>query len=104
MCLQGFLTLDKAPLCNQCETEIVHNVNDSSSNSLGGNGLCRRGDAANEKSSVSNLEGGEECYTETGDGTKVLVTKNRINILHIALTVNVQFEKTVTAGSNMFTF
>ena len=35
-------------------------------------------------------------------GQKFLSPKNRINILHIALAVNVQFEKTFTAGSNMF--
>ena len=65
---------------------------------FGGNGPERekdaRGDADNETQVFLIWE---ECYSETGDGTKVLVA--RINILHIAVIVNVQFEKSVAAGT-----
>ena len=74
---------------------------------MGGNGPERekereRGDADN--SSVPNLGRRRnviQLYKKLEIKQKFLLPKNRINISHIAVIVNVQFEKTATAHKHI---
>ena len=78
------------------ETETAHIAKMIMFKHFGGNGPEKEKEMQ-EAMQIQVFPIWEECYSETGDGTKVLVA--RINILHIAVIVNVQFEKSVAAGT-----